>query len=36
LPSGLLSDLRAGTPRLTFSPLVTPYGRRLHKLVAFQ
>ncbi|MFT5323315.1 MAG: hypothetical protein ACI8P0_001164 [Planctomycetaceae bacterium] len=25
LPSGLLSELRAGTPQFTFGPLVTPY-----------
>ena len=24
-PSGLFADLRAGTPRLPFGPLVTPY-----------
>jgi hypothetical protein len=39
LPSGLLVDLRAGTPRISFGPLVTPYIpnclRRQHQAAFF-
>jgi hypothetical protein len=31
-PSSLPANLRAGTPRISFSPLVTPYRRTTHTL----